>query len=183
MADEEKFRLETPDEEVKEEQERKGFLRPLPQSETPRYVDESGRPQPIVRVLGISMREKRKDLLMLLFVPAMVGIIDTMIYSHIIIGNLPNVALYMFFIPIIIAIPIGLTASQAGNALVGAFFGAIYFVVFFIIFLSMPGIVVPELGVSNFLFSAIALSVIYFILMTLATLIGATIGIVAQEFL
>ena len=181
MADEEKYRIETPEEE--EPEEKKGLLRPLPVKEKkPQYFDKHGRPQPVVRVLGIPMREKRKDLLMLLLIPALVALIDTMIYSFVVTATWENSSTFLFFIPIIVAIPIGLTSSEAGHALVGGFLGAVFFLIFFVTFLALPGILVPALGLASFLISGIALSIAYFFLMTLATLIGAVIGIVMREF-
>ncbi len=54
MTEEEKIRTEAPDEEP---EEKKGFFRPLPEKEEKRYVDKDGRPQPIVKLLGFSMRD------------------------------------------------------------------------------------------------------------------------------
>jgi len=182
MANEEKVRLETPEEEEKP-LERKGLLKPLPTREKPKYTDKDGRPQPIVKLLGLSMPEKRRDLFILILIPALVGIIDTTLFSYVFTHTLPNNANYVFFIPIIIAIPIGLTASEAGNALMGGFIGAVFFFLFFITFLSSPGLMVPDLGLGTFVFNAIALSIVYFVLVTLATLMGTVIGVVLREFL
>ena len=181
MADEEKYRVESPEEEY-EPKEKTGLLRPLPQREEHSYLDKDGRPQPIVKLLGISMPEKRRDLLMLILIPALVGIIDTMIYSYIITNALESSATFLFFVPIIIAIPIGLTSAEAGKGLVGGFLGSLFFMIFLIVFLVSPGLVVPELGIGNFLASAILLSTAYFILIIVSTLLGAVIGIIIREF-
>ncbi len=183
MANEEKYRIETPEEEeVDEFEEKKGLFRPLPEREEPQYVDKDGRPQPIVKVLGIKMREKRRDLLVLLLVPALVALIDTTIYSYVVTVSLENSATFLFFVPVIIAIPIGLTSGETGHALVGAFIGAVFFLLFFVVFLSLPGILVPALGLSSFLISGIALAMVYFVLMTFATLVGSVIGLLLREF-
>jgi hypothetical protein len=182
MANEEKYRIEAPDDD-EEPEEKKGFLRPLPTAKKIEYVDKDGRPQPVVRLLGVSMPEKRKDLLMLIMIPALVGIIDATIYSFIITHSLPNNATYLFFVPIIIAIPIGLTSSEAGSGLIGGILGAIFFLIFLITFLSSPGILLPELGMGSFLLSAFAISVAYFILVVVATLLGTVVGIVLREFM
>ena len=181
MADEEKVRVETPEEEEKPV-ERKGLLKPLPTREQPKYTDSAGRPQPIVKLLGISMAEKRRDSVILILIPALVGIIDTTIFSYIFTHSLPFNATWVLFIPIIIAIPIGLTASGAGSALVGAFLGALFFFIFHIVFLSSPALIIPDLGLGPFVFNAIALSIVNFILVALSTLIGAAIGIILREF-
>ena len=181
MANEEKYRIETPEEE-EEPEEKKGLLRPLPtEEEKPRYVDKDGRPQPIVRLLGVSMPEKRRDLLMLLLIPLMVGIIDTMIYSNVVISNWPNSSTLIFFVPIIVSIPIGLTAADVGKALIGGFLGTVFFLILFITFLTTPAILAAELGFGTFIISGIMLSLGYFILMTTATLLGAVIGAIVRE--
>ena len=181
MANEDKVRTETPEEEEVPE-EKKGLLRPLPSVEKPRYIEKDGRPQPIVKLLGVSMREKRRDLLMLLLIPALVGVIDTMIYSNVVTNIWENSSTLLFFVPIIVAIPIGLTSSNVGSALIGAFFSVILFLIFFITFLAPPALLVPALGHGTFLISGIALSLGYFILMTTATLLGAVIGTLIREF-
>ncbi|MGD9397255.1 MAG: hypothetical protein PVJ05_12560 [Candidatus Thorarchaeota archaeon] len=182
MANEEKVRVETPEEEEKPV-ERKGLLKPLPTREEPKYTDKDGRPQPIVKLLGLSMPEKRRDLLILILIPALIGIIDTTLFSYVFTHTLPTDATYVFFIPIIIAIPIGLTASEAGNALMGGFLGAVFFFLFFVTFLSSPGLIIPDLGLGTFVFNAIALSIVYFVLVALATLFGTIIGVILREFL
>lgn len=179
MTDEEKYRTEEPDEEP---EEKKGFFRPLPEAEKPKYVDKDGRPQPIVKLLGFSMRERTRDKLLLVLIPALVGFMNTTIYSMIITNQLESAAMYLFFIPIIVAIPIGLTAADAGRALLGGFFGSIFFLLFFIVFLISPGILIPELGIDQFILSAFMISIGYFILIVVANLLGAVIGILLREF-
>ncbi len=183
MADEEKYRVEAPEKEEEPEEEKKGFLRPLPQREEHVHLDKDGRPQPVVKLLGISMFEKKRDQLMMILIPALVGFINTAIYSYVFTAQIESAALTLFFIPMLFAIPIGLTASEAGSALVSGFFGGLFFMLFFIIFLITPGIVVPELGIGNFLISAFALSAAYFILVIVATILGSVIGVILREFL
>jgi hypothetical protein len=180
MSDDEKVRTEVPEEEP---EQKKGFYRPLPEKEEKKRVGKDGRPQPIVKLLGISMSERFRDRLMLILIPALVAFINTSLYSMIITNQIPSDAVYLFFIPIIIAIPIGLTAADAGRALTGGFFAAIFYLIFFIFFLVSPGVLNPELGVDQFLFSALMVSVGYFILVVVANLIGAVIGILLREFL
>lgn len=180
MTDEEKYRIETPEEE--EPEEKKGFFRPLPEKEKPMYTEKDGRPQPIVQLLGISMREKTRDNVIIVLIPLLVAIINTTVYSLVITNVLDNTATFLFFLPIIIAIPIGLTAAEAGQALIGGFLGSMFFLLFFVLFLSSPGIVVPALGIEQFIFNAITISIVYFILMMVGTLLGAVIGTVLREF-
>ena len=184
MADEEKYRTETPEEEEAPE-EKKGLLRPLPTEEVeekPKYFDKDGRPQPIVRLLGVSMPEKRRDRLMLLLIPLMVGVIDTLIYSNVVIANLPSSSIYLFFIPVIVSIPIGLTSADVGKALIGGFLGTVFFLILFISFLATPALIAPTLGLDTFLISGFMLSLGYLILNTTATLLGAIFGALMREF-
>ncbi len=184
MANEEKYRTETPEEEEVQE-EKKGLLKPLPSEEVKevsKHFDKDGRPQPIVRLLGVSMPEKRRDRLMLLLIPFMVAIINTLIYSNVVIANLPNSSIYLFFIPVFIAIPIGLTSADVGKALIGGFLGTVFFLILFISFLATPALLAPILGIGSFLISGFMLSLGYVILNTTATLLGAIIGAIIREF-
>ncbi|MFW9770254.1 MAG: hypothetical protein ACFFF9_05085 [Candidatus Thorarchaeota archaeon] len=179
MADDEKIRTEAPDE---ESEEKKGFFRPLPESEEQTRLGKDGRPQPTVKLLGISMAERTRDRLMLILIPALVAFMNTTMYSMIITNQITSDAMYLFFVPIIVAIPIGLTAADVGRALMGGFFAAIFFMFFFIFFLINPGLFIPELGVEQFIFSAFLITVGYFILVIVANLIGAAVGIILREF-
>lgn len=182
MADEEKYRVETP-EDTDEHEEKKGLFRPLPQTEREFKRVVGKRPQPVVKLLGVSMYEKNRDLLLILLMPVLTALIDTSIYSFITISAWENSATYLFFIPALVAIPIGLVISETGPALVSAFLSALFFMVFFVVFLSTPGIMVPDLGFSNFVISGIALTVGYFMFIVVASLLGTVIGTILREFL
>jgi hypothetical protein len=179
MADEDKVRTGAPEE---DSEEKKGFFRPLPEKEEKKRIGKDGRPQPVVKLLGVSMTERTRDRLMLILIPALVAIMNTAIYSMIITNQIISDATYLFFVPIVVAIPIGLTAADAGRALMGGFFASIFFLFFFIFFLLSPGLFIPELGVEQFMFSALMITVGYFILIVVANLIGAVIGILLREF-
>lgn len=180
MAEEEKFRLEEP-EEKDPAQEKKGLYRPLPEVEK-KTRRKDGKAQPIVKFLGISMYEKNRDILVLILMPMLSALINTSIYSFVILNLWENSSTYLFFIPVIVAIPIGLAIADTGHALIGGFLSAVFFFVFFIIFLVSPIFIVPELGIGNFLISGIALSVGYFILIIVAGLLGSVIGTIIREF-
>ena len=179
MADEEKFRLEEPEEDTSEE--KKGFFRPLPKSEQETKVKD-GRPQPIVKFLGISMYEKNRDRLVLILMPVLTAIINVTIYSYVTLSIWENNATFLFFIPVLAAIPIGLVISETGPALIGGFLSSLFFFIFFILFLTSPALMIPELGFANFLISGIALSVAYFIMIIVAGLLGSVIGTIIREF-
>ncbi len=181
MVDEEKYRTDAPDEE--EHEEKKGFFRPLPEREKVQIRVKDGRPQPIVKLLGFSMPEKRRDKLLLILIPALVALINTTLISLVVTNTLEESAMYVFFIPILTTIPIGLTTSGAGQALLGGFLGSIFFFLFFVIFLISPGIAMPELGIGQFILNAISISIVYFILILVATLLGSVIGAILREFM
>ncbi|MFW9959858.1 MAG: hypothetical protein ACFFDV_02510 [Candidatus Thorarchaeota archaeon] len=180
MADEEKYRVESPEE---EETEKKGFFRPLPEKEQQFKIVAGERPQPIVKLIGISMREKKRDLLLLLLMPFLTALIDVAIFSFVSVNIWEGSATYLFYIPTLAAIPIGLVVSETGPALVGGFLSAAFFMVIFVIFLMSPVIMVPTLGAGEFFISGIALAIGYIIFVVVASLLGSIIGTIMREFL
>jgi hypothetical protein len=180
MVDEEKYRVELPDEE--EEVEKKGLFRPLPKVEQKYKIVDGKRPQPIVKLLGISMYEKNRDIILLLLMPLLTAVIDTTILSFVTVSIWENSAIYLFFIPALVAIPIGLVLAETGPALIGGFLSALFFMILFVTFLTTPAIIVPDLGFANFLVSGIALTVGYFMLVVVASLLGVAIGTILREF-
>ncbi len=181
MTEEEKFRIEEPEEKDPTE-EKKGLYRPLPKVEK-RVRIKDGKAQPVVKFLGISMYEKNRDLLVLILMPMLSAIINTSVYSFVTLSLWENSSTYLFLVPVVVAIPIGLVIAETGKALVGGFLSSIFFFVFFIIFLTSPVFMTPELGFTNFLISGIALSVGYFIFIIVAGLLGSVIGTIMREFL
>ena len=181
MADEEKFRLEDPEQETEIVEEKKGLFRPLPKSEE-KIVVKDGKAQPIVKFLGISMYEKNRDILVILLMPMLTGLINSSIYSFVTLSMIPSSAEYLFYLPVLASIPIGLVIAETGPALVGGFLSAFFFFIFFILFLTTPAFFTPELGIANFLVSGIALSVGYFLFVIVAGLLGAVIGTIIREF-
>jgi hypothetical protein len=177
MSEEDKYRVETPEE---ERDEKKGLFRPLPEAEKP--PKKSDRPQPVVKLLGISMYEKNRDLVLLILMPILTAFINVTIFSFVTVRVLENSATYMFFIPVLTAIPIGMTIPETGRALIGGALASVFFLLIYVIFLAAPGLLVPGLGIGDFLVSAIALAVVPFILMMLATLLGSIVGTIIREF-
>jgi hypothetical protein len=180
MADEEKYRIEAQDED--EKKEKKGLFRPLPQVEKEYRTTSGKRPQPIVRLLGITMTEKKRDLILVVLMPFLTAVMDTSIFSLIIMHFWENSAVYMFLIPALAAIPIGLVVSETGQALIAGFLSAIFFMILFVFFLITPALMFPQLNLSNFVINGIAVAVGYFILVVVAGLLGAVIGTVLREF-
>ncbi|TFH07127.1 MAG: hypothetical protein E4H14_09220 [Candidatus Thorarchaeota archaeon] len=128
------------------------------------------------------MYEKNRDILVLILMPMLTGLINSSIYSYVTLSLVPSAAEYLFYLPVIAAIPIGLVIAETGPALIGGFLSALFFFVFFIIFLTTPAFFAPELGIANFLVSGIALSVGYFLFIIVAGLLGAVIGTILREF-
>ncbi|TFF91104.1 hypothetical protein EU545_05605 [Candidatus Thorarchaeota archaeon] len=179
MSEEDKYRVETPDE---EEEEKKGLFKPLPEKEyrPPRAKD---RPQPVVKLLGISMYENKRDSVLLILMPLLTAIVNVTIYSFVTVRVLGSDSLYLFFIPALTALPIGLTIPETGKALIGGALASVFFLILYIFFLGTPGLIIPGLNIGDFLLSGIALSIVPFILMMLATLLGSVIGTIMREFL
>lgn len=177
MAEESKYRVETPDED--EEPEKKGFLRPLPSAPAPVASDGTG---PITVFLGITMREKVRDMLVLILIPALVAVIDVNIYASVMIGNLPDSTIYLFALPALAAIPVGLTAGHTSHALIGGIITSIFFAITLLLFLISPGIVAPEMGIGSFFISGMMLTAIYVLFIVLASMLGALLGSLLREF-
>ena len=181
MADEEKFRLEEP-EQKGEDDEKKGLFRPLPTVEKETKIKE-GRPQPVVKLFGVSMYENQRELLVLILIPLLVAIIDVAIYSFVTINVWESSSTYYFFLPAVAAIPIGLVVSETGKALIGGFLCSLFFMVIFIVFLTIPAFLSPGLGIANFIVSGLTISLGYFIMIIVSSLLGSVIGTVLREFL
>ena len=182
MADEEKYRLEDPDKEQEPIEEKKGLFRPLPKTEKEMRVKD-GKPQPVVRFLGISMYERNRDILVIILMPILTAIINVNLISLVTLSIVESSATFLFFLPVVAAIPIGLVVAETGPALVSGFLSSIFFLAFFLIFLSTPALYVPELGIETFLISGISLSIAYYIFVVVAGLLGAVIGTILREFL
>ncbi|MGY5860081.1 MAG: hypothetical protein RTU63_11980 [Candidatus Thorarchaeota archaeon] len=182
MTNEEKFRLEDPEEEVEPVEEKKGLFRPLPQSEQKTRMKD-GKSQPITRFLGITMLEKHRDIIAIILMPMLTAIINSSIFSFVTLSLVEGTATYLFFLPVVAAIPIGLVIAETGPALVGGFLSSIFFLIFFVLFLITPAFYAPELGIANFLISGIALSVAYYLFIVVAGLLGSVVGTIMREFL
>ncbi len=177
MSDETKYRIEAPEEE-KEEKEKKGFLRPLPTAPEP----VSSKSMPITKFLGITMYEKNRDIIVLLLIPAIVGIIDASVFAQIIVGNLPDSALYIFLIPMLAAISIGLLCGKTSHSLFGGIIAGVFFVVWLLLFLITPALMAPELNIGEFFVSGMVLSAVYFMFVMFASLFGSLVGALMREF-
>lgn len=176
MSDEDKYRTEPSGE---DESEKVGLLRPLPSTSPGR---PSSKAHPVVRFLGITMSESRRDLLVLFLIPFLVAIIDASVYAAVVIGVFVTNPLYMFGVPVLAAISIGLTASQMSRALIGAILTALFFAVIFVLFLTSPALLSPGEDLASFLVAALSVMTVYFVLVIFSSFIGCFIGIIIREF-
>jgi hypothetical protein len=177
MEDETKYRVEAPD----EQEEKKGFLRPLPEpDQLPRtYNRKKGA---ITKLLGITMYERTRDIIVLFLIPCLVAIIDTNIYALVIIDQLPNSVLYLFAVPAIAAVPIGLTAGKTSFALFGGIVVAFFFAVFLTVFFASPVFFVPDLPLGDFVVPGLVLAAVYSLLVVFGSLLGSLAGALIREF-
>ena len=159
MNEETKYRVETPDEE--DQQEKKGFFRPLPESTQQRQL--KGAKGPITKLLGITMYERNRDLLILFLLPIFGGVVDANIYGLIIIDFLPAEATYMFLIPLLAAIPVGLMAGKTSHALFGGILKAFFFVVFLMLYLISPAFIAYDVPIGEFFVSGMVVASVYFL--------------------
>ncbi len=174
MDDEDKYRVEEPI----ETEEKKGFLRPLP--ETPKKTTSRG--EAITTFLGITMREKVRNYLVLLMIPACAALIDTYIFSQIVIDALPDTAIYVFLIPMTAAIPVGITAGKTSDAMIGALLTTVFYLIFFTMFLVTPAWLAPEADFGGFFITGFVVSAGYVYIVVMAHILGALFGIILREF-
>lgn len=180
MEDESKYRVEEAD----EPKEKKGLFRPLPtiKNAEETHIGKEGRSEPVVKFLGIRIRERRHDLLVLFLMPMLAGLVDAAVYSYIIIGTVESASLFTFVIPLVAAIPVGLTQSRASYAMLASLITALFFLLFFVLFLASPGIQWPAFDLGEFIVSGFVIAAVYLLLIILASLMGTLLGAVLREF-
>ncbi|MHA2021830.1 MAG: hypothetical protein ACW98J_06260 [Candidatus Thorarchaeota archaeon] len=178
MEDESKFRVETPEQ---EEKEKTGLLRPLPETTKPTKSRE-GKVDPIVKLLGISMTERRRDRLVMILMPLLAGLIDAYVYSEIMILRVEASGLSTFVIPMIVAIPVGLVIERTNQSLIAALLVTVFFVSFFMLYLVSPALIWPAFDLSQFVLNGLVVAGVYLLLVVLASLMGTLIGALIREF-
>jgi hypothetical protein len=178
MEDETKYRVEAPD----EQEEKKGFLRPLPEAEQS-HLPRNRKKGAITKLLGITMYERTRDTIILFLMPCLAAIIDTNLYALVIIGQFPNSVLLIFAIPAIAAVPIGLTAGKTSHALFGGIAAMFFFAIFLTLFFASPVFFVPDAPVGDFVVPGLILASVYSLLVVLGSLLGSLAGALAREFL
>ena len=114
--------------------------------------------------------------------PLLVGLIDASVYSEIMVLHIEPLIVYTFVIPLISAIPVGLVVGRTSQSLIAALLTAVFFVVFLVLFLVTPALIWPAFDVGQFFLSGLVIASVYFLLVVLASLMGALIGAVLREF-
>jgi len=179
MNEETKYRVEDPDQ---VEDELPGIMKPLPPTPEARRGRRK-RPVPIVKFLGVTMKETSRDNLLFIMVPLLVGLMDANVYSWIIVMVLEESSIYMFLIPLFAAIPVGLLMPNTGKAIGGALLACIFFAIFTVAFLVAPGFYSPSGDIFYYFMSAIVVTTVYGFFVLLASLLGSIIGMLLREFL
>ncbi|MHA1771030.1 MAG: hypothetical protein ACTSYL_05545 [Candidatus Thorarchaeota archaeon] len=178
MSDESRYRTESPLEDEDEERA-KAFTRPLPREE--KVIRRQG--VPMVRFLIWTMPEDRRDRIIMLLMPLLTAVTDTAIFAAIVIDALPDTAVYMFYIPIVLAIPIGMTVPQLKHTLISSILASIFFIILLILFLAVPGMLVPEVGIGEFVVTGAFVAAVYFFFVLFASMLGSFVGILLREFM
>lgn len=137
----------------------------------------------MVRFLFWTMPEDRRDLIVMLLMPLLIAVIDTAIFAAIVIDALPDTAVFMFYLPIALAIPIGMTVPQLKHTLISSILASIFFVILLILFLAVPGMLVPEIGIGEFIITGAFVAAVYFFFVLFASMLGSFIGIIFREFM
>lgn len=181
MDEETRYRVEKEDEELDTKQEAKGFLRSLPEPEVKPRMEKRGKGA-VTKLLGITMYERNRDALIILVMPLFVGLIDANLYALVIIDVLIDSTIFLFVIPAIAAIPVGLTAGKTSHGLFGGIICSFYFVIFLELFFITPAIMAPDAPFGEFFFAGLWLSFVYIFFVIFASLLGGLIGALAREF-
>ena len=179
MEEESKFRVEAPEE---EEKEKTGLFRPLPEIEQP-TTSKKGKVEPIVKLLGVSMTEKRRDRIVMILMPLLVGIIDAYVYSEIVVLRFDSTGFSTFVIPLLLAIPVGLVIERTSQSLIAALLITVFFLVFFMLFLVSPALLWQGFDFGQWFLSGLVVAAVYVLLVILASLLGALIGALMREFI
>jgi len=180
MDEEKKYRVEETGESDRDESI-KGFLAPLPESKTTRR-DRGKRTVPMTKLFGVEMKETTRDWIILVLMPMIAGLIDASIYSLVVVDALLDDTLYLFIIPMIAAIPIGLTIAYASRALLGGILTVLFFAIFMLIFLASPGFFAADLSPFDYMFASGVFLAIYSLFIIFASLLGTLVGIIIREF-
>lgn len=178
MDEETKYRVEDPSQ---DEDDLPGIMKPLPQAPETRR-DRRKRPVPIVKFLGMTMKETSRDNLLFIMVPLLVGLIDANIFSWIIVSILEESSIYMFLLPLFAAIPVGLVMPNTGRTIGGALLVSLFFAIFIVAFLIAPNVLLQAGEIGYYFMNALIVTSVYIIFVSLASLLGSIVGMLLREF-
>lgn len=178
MDEEAKYRVEDPSQ---HEDDLPGIMKPLPQTPETRR-DRRKRPVPIVKFLGMTMKETSRDNLLFIMVPLLVGLIDANIFSWIIVSILEESSVYMFLLPLFAAIPVGLMMPNTGRAIGGAILVSVFFAIFIVAFLIAPVVFSQSGNIGYYFMNALIVTSVYIIFVSLSSLLGSIAGMLLREF-
>jgi hypothetical protein len=115
--------------------------------------------------------------------PMLAGLVDAALYSQVVVDWLFEDVLYMFIIPMLIAVPIGLTVEYASRALIAGILSVVFFAVFLMLFFISPGLFAIDVSPFDYAFTSGVFIAIYSLFIIFASLLGTLIGILLREFL
>jgi hypothetical protein len=181
MEEEKGYRVEEPAEDESEEEKKKGLFKPLPSIH--REITTDGKAEPIVTFFGIKMRERRRDLLMLFLTPALASIIDAGIILNVFTAVGQQVdAGALLIVCMIVALPVGLTQTSSGRALLAGIVNTVMYMAANILFTASPALFAPDLApVSEFVFVAVAVTIPQIVLILPGCIIGVFFGHILRE--
>jgi hypothetical protein len=179
--DEQSYRVETPEEGKQGEEKKKGLFKPLPSTQQTVSID--GKEEPIVTFFGIEIRERRRDLLFLILTPTLASLIDAAIIvnSYTAIG-LQVEAGVLLLVCFIIALPVGLTQSSSGRALLSGLVNTVIYMIIYAIFIASPSFFVPDYAPLNeSILIGIAVTLPQIVVIMPACIMGVFFGHIIRE--
>ena len=181
MEEDQSYRVEEPTEDESEEVKKKGLFKPLPS--TRKEVTTDGKVEPIVTFFGIRMREKRRDSLMLILTPTLASIIDAgiILNAFTAVGQEVNAGA-LLIVCMIVALPVGLTQTSSGRALLAGVINTFLFMFVNIVFQASPALFAPDLApVNEFVFVAVAFTLPQVVLILPGCILGVFFGHIFRE--
>ncbi len=181
MDEEIKYRVEKEDEpETKTTKRKSVFFEPLPESK--KAVIGEGKNKAITTLLGITMYERTRDILVLILVPLSVALIDANLYALVVIDVLPDSTIYLFVLPALAAIPIGLTAGKTSHGAIGGIVCTVFFLIFLELFFITPAFMAPDAPFGEFVLAGLWINFVYMFFLVFASLLGSLVGTLLREF-
>jgi hypothetical protein len=179
MEEDERYRVESPDEKEKSEH---SLAKPLPITQEPITIGKKA--TPIVTFLGISMKEKRKEWILMVLIPALVGVIDcaVLMYQVVFFGVIN--AGFFIIVCFTMSLPVGILQPTSGRALTSGFLNSLFFCIFSLLFLTSPALYAPfVIPYVEVFITAMLLIVGYFVIALPSCILGSYFGHIIREIL